>query len=336
MTIVRENAAMNRGDLPAGPLSLGVLADFPKVREKAVVDVVNGLEVVDDHLRFRDENPGSFLGRAWDLVTGTSARRQQGIDSGTRGVLRNMNEWLHGLQAAQAESDIALARVAKRLLETRQGVMKLQERHQELRTEVEELDQRLANHIESTEHRLSDLQQDLADQKLEGRAWTSVAAAKERLLSNRFKAVPPLLRVLLAANDLYWNEFGAFLRLKGPDDRDAWGLIDNARNVLGNMADVFAVGEERESVIVDLWLAPLRDAALPTDWRDAIAYLLADASPGDRPLAVSARMRLQDSKEELPRNRPRLVQPFYLGEMALRETVRRIATERLNRDGATR
>ncbi|MDE0417113.1 MAG: diguanylate cyclase regulator RdcB family protein [bacterium] len=332
----RKDAAVSRGDSPAEPLSVELLDDLPQVREKAVIEVVNNLEVVDDRLRVRDENPASFLERAWDLVTGASSRRQQAVDRGVQGVLRGMNEWLHGLQAAQVESDIALARVAERLQETRDGVMKLQKRHQELKHEVEALDRRLADHIACTEHRLSELQQALAIEGSRNRAWNAVAAAKERLLNNRFKAVPPLLRVLLTANDLYWNDFGRFLRLKGPDDKDARDLIDHARNVLGNMAADFAVGEERESFIVDRWLDPLRDAALPTDWRDAIAYLLDDASPGSQPLAVSARMRLLDSKEELPHNRPRLAQPFHLGAMAMRETVRRIEMEWLNREGAAR
>ena len=327
---------MCRDHSPAGPLSLEILGDFPQVREKAVVDVANGLEVVDDHLRFRDENPRSFLGRAWDLVTGASARRQQTVDRGVQGVLRGMNEWLQGLQAAQAESDIALMRVATRLQETRQGVMRLQEQHQELRDEVAELSRRLVDHVASTEDRLSDLQQAMVIESARSRAEHAVAVAKERWRSRKFEKVPRLVRLLLAANDLYWGRFGAFLRLKGPDDRDACDLIDHARDMLANMADDFAAGEERESVIVDLWLDQLRDAALPTDWRDAIAYLLDDASPGDQPLAVSAWMRLQDSKEELPRNRPRLVQPGYLGEIAMRETVRRIETEWLNREGATR
>ena len=327
---------MSRGDIPAGPLSLEILEYFPQVREKAVVDVVNGLRVVDDHLRYRDENPGSFAGRVWDSLTGASARRQQAVGLGTQDVLRGVNDWLHGLQVAQVESDIALMRVATRLKETRQSVMKLQERHLELREKVAKLERWLADHIASTDDRLSDLQQALDIESARSQAWDAVAGAEARQKNPRFESLPRLMRLLLAANDLYWGKFGAFLRLKGPQDRDACVLIDHARNVLAKMAADFAAGEERESIIVELWLDQLREAVLPTDWRDAIAYLLDDASPGDQPLAVSARMRLESSKEELPHNRPRLVRPSHLGELAMLETVRRIETEWFNREGATR
>ena len=323
---------MNRGDGRGAPLSGDIFEVFPQLREKAVVDVVNGLEVVDDHLRWRDENLGSFLDRLWIGLTGASGQRQQAVDRGVQDVLRGINEWLQGLQAARAESDIALARVAERLLETRQGVMKLQARHRELQNAVAALNRQLADHIASTEYGLLDLQQALAVESARSRAEDAVIQADARWRARRLEKIPPLLRVLLAANDLYWGKFGAFLRLKGPDDGDACDLIDHARNVLANLAADFAAGEEPESLIVDHWLDPLEDAAFSADWRDAIAYLLEGASQEDQPLAVSAWMRLQGSKEDLPRNRPRLVQPSYLGELAMRETVQRIETERLSRE----
>ena len=332
MMAAREDKVMSRGDGRVGPLSEDMFKIFPQLREKAVVDVVNGLEIVDDHLRWRDENPGSFLDRLWNGLTGASARRQQAVDRGVHGVLRGMNEWLQGLQAAQAESDIAMARVAERLLETRHGVTKLQERHRELREQVALLDRRLEEHIERTATKISALQRELDDEKADRQAWNAVSDVNARWRTSRFEAVPPLLRVLLAANDLYWSKFGAFLRLKGPDDRDARKLIDYARNVLANMAADFAAGEQSDSLIVDRWLDPLEDTTLPADWRDALAYLLEGASPEEQPLVVSARMRLRGWKEELPRNRPRLVQPSYLGELVMRETVQRIESDWLHRE----
>ena len=248
MMAEEEDTVMSRGDNPEQPLCGDILDVFPRLREKAVVDVVNGLEVVEDHLRWRDESPNSFLERLWDDLTGASARRQQAVDAGVRGVLRGMNEWLQGLQAAQTKSDIALARVAERLLETRQGVMKLQRRHRELKDEVVALERQLEDHIASTKGRLSNLQQALVVESTRSRAGDAVLLVKERWRTRRYEAVPPLLRVLLAANDLYWGDFGAFLRLKGSDDEDACQLVRDARDVLANMASDFAAaaGEEQE------------------------------------------------------------------------------------------
>lgn len=303
-----------------------LLEDIPQLREKTVVDVVNGLEVVDDQLRWRDEYLGSFLNRLWDNMIGASARRQQSIDRGAQGVLSGMNDWLHALQAAQAESDIALARVAERLSETRQGVMKLQARHRELRDEVKTLDGRLEAHIGSTEAALSKLHEELAL----GRAYDAVARAKERWLHKRYDGLPPLLRTVLAANELYWGRFGAFLRLSGSDGKDVDELIGHARDALGNLAGDLAARSERVGsglVIVERWLEPLEDMAVATGWQDAMAYLLEGTPEDTQPLAAAAAMRLQGSQAALPENMPRLVQPSYLGELAVRETVRRIESE---------
>ena len=300
------------------PVDGDLLDVFPQLREKAVVDVVNGLEVLEDRLRWRDENPGSFLGRLWAGLTGASERRQQAVDRSAQGVLGGMNEWLHQLQAAGAESDIALARVSDRLQETRQGVMRLQERQQELERLLEE-------HIEHTENAFLELQQALSVESERSRAWEEVSATDARFRTSRYEVVPPLMRVLLATDGLYWGRFGAFLRLNGLSDGDACKLVDHARNVLANMATDFAKG--REFVIVDCWLESLEGASFSPDYRDAMTYLMEGASQENQPLSVSARMRLKRSRHELPRNRPRLVGPAHLSELAMREMLRRIKSE---------
>ena len=313
-----------------------LLEDFPELREKAVVDVVNSLEVVDDHLRWRDENPGSFLNRLWYGMTGASARRQQIVDRGVQDILSGMSEWLHALQGARAESDIALARVAERLLETRRGVMKLQARHGELRDEVKALDRRLGIHIESTEKALADLDEEFRQESARVRAGEAVTRAKERWRHKRYDGLPPLLRTVLAANDLYWGHFGAFLRLNGSDGKDADELIGHARDTLGNLVDDLARSEKvgLDIVIVERWLGPLETNILPADWREAVAYLLEGVPREVQPLAASASMRLQGLKHTLPENLPRLIQPSYLGELAVRETVRRIEFEWRTKEGA--
>ena len=315
-------------DAAGMPLPGEVLRDFPQLREKAAVDVVNGLEVVDDHLEWQEEDRGSFLQRLWDGVTGASARRQQSIDRGVQGVLSGMNDWLQALHAAQYKSDIAMERVAKRLSETRQGVMRLQTRHEQLRDEVAALGRLLGKHVDEISNQISDLQGESA----RGRAWDAVARAESRWGSRRFDAIPPLLRVLLASNELYWSDFGAFLRLKGTDSKDACELVGHSQDILANLADRLIGSERSRLIIIERCLESLEDMTISADWRDAVAFLLEGAPRDVQPLAAAAAERLQGSDVVLHDGLPRLVQPRYLGELAMRETVRRIESEQLEKD----
>ena len=322
---------MNDIKVSAVALSGEVLDSFPQLREKAVVDAVNGLEVVGDHLRWRDEQAGSFFSRLWSGFTGSSTRRQQAIDRGVESVLSGISECLHELTAAQAQSDIALSRVAERLLETRHGVMKLQSRQRDVQQEVFALGRRLTAQIKCLEVKLSTLQKVIRVETARGRAWEAIAAADSRWRSSSFDGVPSLLRAVLAANDLYWGDFGAFLRLNRGNGEDADKLLEHARYTLGNLVDDFAAAEQTDLIIVERWLEPLDDMSVSTDLRDAIEYLL-EGTPCDvQPLAAAAAVRLQGSKDALPGNLLRLVQPRYLGELAVRETVRRIESEQRNK-----
>lgn len=325
---------MKDGSTAIAPLSREVLDDFPQLREKAVVEVVNSLEVVGDHLRWRDENPGSICSRVLDVFSGASARRQRAIDRGVEGVLNGMSEWLRSLQAAQVESDIALARVAERLLETRQGVMRLQSRHRELQGEVAELGQRLDELVKRTESEIAGLHEKLGVESAGRRAWNAVERVEARWRSRRFGAIPPLLRTVLAANDLYWGDFGAFLRLNGADGKESRDLVEHAQYTLANLVDGLVASNLAGPVIVESLLEPLEDMTISADWRDAVAYLLEDAPGEVQPLAAAAAMRLQGSKDALPDKLQRLIRPPYLGELAVRETVRRIESEQHDREEA--
>ena len=318
---------MNHGDAAVAPLPREVLSDLPQLREKAVVDVVNLMEVVGDHLSWRDENPGSMLSRVWDTITGETARRQQALDRSVEGVLNGVKEWLIALQNAQTSSDIAITRVAKHLLETRRFVMALEAKHQHLLEDVAAINQRLDEHIERTEKRLTELREALCLEGAERRAWNAVERVESRWKSGRFDAFPVLLRAVLAANDLYWSEFGAFLRLNGKDEKDAAKLCEHARDTLAALTHDLARGEQQGPAAIEDWLAPLAAADISADRRDVAVYLLEDSPCDIQPLAASAAARLRGPDEALPDNLPRLMLPKYLGVFAVREIERRIAAE---------
>ena len=308
--------------------------DFPQLREKTVLDVVNGLEVLRDRLRWRDEDPSSFVSRAWGGLTGGTARNQHALDRGVQGVLKGVNEWLNAIQEASVQSDIAIERVTERLLETRRFVMRLACRHNALQKDLTCLDRRISAYAERTERQLSELREELRKESSERRAWNAVERMESRWKSERYDPLPALARTVLAADGLYWGDFGAFLRLQGTDEREADDLCGHARDVLGNMARGFLAEEHQDFVIVEDCLASLDRMQVSADWKDAAAYLVRGSPQSVQPLAAAVENRLEGRSSALPDTLPRLMRPAFMGELAVREVERRIVVERQDGEGS--
>ena len=190
------------------------------------------------------------------------------------------------------------------------------------------MNRQLGEHIAYTDKQFSELRKALRlERQLGSRAWNAVARVESRWESEKSQAFPPLLRAVLAANELYWSDFGAFLRLNGTDGRDAAVLRGHARDTLATLVGSFAAEERRGPATIEDWLSPLVAAAISADQRDGAVYLLEDSPREVQPLAASAAVRLRGEDGALPDRVPKLMLPKHLGEVAVREVVRRIETE---------
>ena len=321
-----NGTAMADGNV-AVPLPKEVLEDFPQLREKAVIDILNGMEVASDHLRYRDENPGTMVSRVWSVLTGGTMRRQQALDRSLEGVLNGIKEWQVAFQEAQPKSDLAITRVARHLHEIRRFEMELEAKHRHLQQDVTAIKQQLAEHKELTDKKFSDLREALRRECTGRRAWDAVGLVRSRWERGTFDAFPAFLRAVLAANELYWSDFGTFLRLNGASEQDAAKLCEYARNTLAALTRNSAAGERQRPRTIEDWLAAPAETSLSADRRDVTIYLLEDAPLDVQPLAASAVTRLHGPDGALPRNVPRLMLPKYVGEFAVREVERRIEAE---------
>ncbi len=247
------------------------------VREKAIVDLVNGLEVIDDHIRFRAPRDG-ILARTWDSLTGASTRRQQEIDSNVASALRAAGEWLTALQTAQLESDLALGRVVDRLLETRRGVMRLQERHNALAAEMSRLGEQLAAWQDVGLRGLADLGARLTLVEARDSAGRHLDLELSCWRQSDWRSLPPALRLVTLMSRLYWGSYGRFLR-HWPED-EAAGML---RDLLCNRVAELLAQDHAGSRMVDFdaFVAPIRD--LPEGNRQGYAFLLDWSAPASSP-----------------------------------------------------
>ena len=90
----------------------------PIISDKVLVDLVNGIQVNDDLIRFR-QNRG-FIGRLFDGVTGSD--RQILIDSNLNVGIKSLHQWILALADNLRISNVALEITQTKLLETRNAL----------------------------------------------------------------------------------------------------------------------------------------------------------------------------------------------------------------------
>ena len=125
----------------------------PIVSDKVLVDLVNGIQVNDDLIRFR-QNRG-FIGRLFDGVTGSDRDRQILIDSNLNVGIRSLHQWILSLADNLRISNIALEITQTKLLETRNALRNHRQEIDILKQITEHLQIQLNDH----EQRIHNLEQ---------------------------------------------------------------------------------------------------------------------------------------------------------------------------------
>jgi hypothetical protein len=125
----------------------------PIVSDKVLVDLVNGIQVNDDLIRFR-QNRG-FIGRLFDGVTGSDRDRQILIDSNLNVGMKSLHQWVLALADNLRISNVALEITQTKLLETRNALRNHRQEIDLLKQITEHLQIQLNNH----EQRIYNLEQ---------------------------------------------------------------------------------------------------------------------------------------------------------------------------------
>jgi len=128
----------------------------PIISDKILVDLVNGIQVNEDLIRFRQSR--GFIGRLFDGITGSDRDRQILIDSNLNVGIKSLRQWVLSLADNLRISNVALEITQAKLLETRNA----------LRNHRQEIDilQQITEHLQAQLH---DHEQRI--QKLEQRVY---------------------------------------------------------------------------------------------------------------------------------------------------------------------
>jgi hypothetical protein len=255
-----------------------LISEHPQLTEKALVDFVNGLEVTADHIRVQTKMNNDFFARTWSGLNGESALRQNAINQHITESLNTVSIWLQNLQGQQIQSDLAIAKVADKLVETRKGLMMLAERHQSLNKEVKEILIEI-DQIKNDHQQLS-IRLDQVDS---GRLATQqIEAVFDKWKAGRLGHFPVLVRLFLVFDELYWGDFGNYCRKCGLEHREIQRLVQQVQ-------DKSLVQLEREwekSQTIYLWQDDTKSSLqnLQSDYCEMIAYLTNGAAHDAMPI----------------------------------------------------
>lgn len=213
-------------------ISARIVEIWPQLSQKVLVDFINGTQVAGELVRVRSERKG-LLARAGAVLTSRGAMENHLIHTAlVEGQLTTIS-WLEAMQAAQADCDLALARVAR-------AVKAHRDRCQSRDVEV---DQRFSL-IEQALARLSDEQRQIRIE-LNARNELHWALNDARDLQD----VSAFGRAFYVVDRLWWGAFGGLVRSPpAGQEENVQRYMREARQEVGQLL-IQAIGTSRSSLI---------------------------------------------------------------------------------------
>ena len=183
----------------------------PHLPTKALVDLVNGIDVAHDHLRVAKQTDSKFLQRLLAGITGKTQARMTRVSAVLVEGLEVTTDWIKDIEASLKNNILAVEFVANNLHALEQRLINA---NIELREEVRE-----TLHVAIT--RFGQIHE-----ALEGRV---LAIERENAGNRHLKLIvarwsdancygyPPIAVALSIVSELWWGDFGSYYRAETSD-----------------------------------------------------------------------------------------------------------------------
>lgn len=258
-----------------------LISEHPQLTEKALVDFINGLEVIDDHIRVQTKVNSDFFSRTLSGLNGESALRQNTINQHVTESLNTVSIWLQNLQGQQIQSDLAIAKVGGKLLETRENLKRLAHKHQALSHEVNGI----LIKIDLMKNKHDELSAQIEKVDARSLATLQIESVFKKWNTGRLAHFPILARLFLVFDELYWGDFGTYYRKCGLEHREIQCLIQLVQdNSLIQLKNDWTQLHDTQTLY--FWEDDTKNyfQNLQTDYRELVAYLTNGAPPDLMPM----------------------------------------------------
>jgi hypothetical protein len=237
---------------------------LPSLKQKFLVDLVNGIDVNTDQIRVQGNNDG-FFSRLWNSYTGDAHRRQHQINENLNKGLDSCLTWLNSLTKEITLTNNALVKVNSGLIKVRNDLSRVAHFAADTRDQLEHL-QMVVN------SRFTDLELQIRDVDLRQRAHQQMDSLFTSWRAGNYQALSIAERGFLVISELAWGIFGDYCRKATEADRQQLLMDLRNRLIIEITKDAGVTREQR--IDSDKWLqSTVVTNELGQQYRQAVAYL---------------------------------------------------------------
>jgi hypothetical protein len=185
-------------------LSAEVVQRLPSLKDKFLVDFVNGIDVAKEQVRFQNERR-SFFNRLVDGFTGKGQARQQHINEQMLNGLEGCLRWLSEMTEQLTFSNYALEKTTRELTSLKNNVTLLADFSADTREMLNSLAVSINGRLDSLEIRLNDVD-------MRQRAFQHIDILISQWRAEHLNCLSIAEQCYAIINELAWGDCGDFLR----------------------------------------------------------------------------------------------------------------------------
>ncbi len=246
----------------------------PSAQSRVLIDMVNSLDVARDHIRVAEHTSTSLKSRFLGSITGSTQRRNNHIAQSHQLALDSAIATITELAKSQTRSNLAIEKVAHRLTFVETSLAHTVTRL----ADVCEAVAQLRCTVDEQAARLSD---EIARLDLRAAANEQLDLVMSRWEAGKFNAFPRSSRCFIAAHELYWGEFGEYLR-RHPESNNIQALKETFQN-LASARLLRSAGDE-DSAPLSHWLSWENESHKESPaFLNGLSYLGSDCDAATQP-----------------------------------------------------
>lgn len=198
MLDLKANSSINRADIPIEQLEKRI----PPVGDKALIDLVNGIQVNQNILSYRKSQ--GFFGQLLDNLTGRDRQRQLLLDGNLIAGQQTLHNWVLELTDSLRISQLGLQITQKSLLEARNAIRINKSRLQHQERAISELIEELCQLTTQVNQRFKTIEARIKQLELKVAANEDLDFIISAWSANQtYYDLPWLIQIILLVKEMY-------------------------------------------------------------------------------------------------------------------------------------
>lgn len=248
----------------AEAVCMDITLELPSLKQKFLVDLVNGIDVNRDHIRVQKDSSG-FFARLWGAYTGESYTRQNQINENIIEGLDSCLTWLNNLTEQVTFTNNALVQVNEGLGKVKHDLARVAHFAADTRDQLEALQRTVDDRCTELEARIQQID-------MRQRAYQQMDSLMTSWGAGNYYSLSLGQRCFLVASELAWGVFGDYCKVANQTDREQ--ILRNLRDRLTIQINQDARVAPTTRLVSDVWLQPDRQPdAQGHDYQLAVKYL---------------------------------------------------------------